>query len=954
MSRYRLVVLILLIFSQLYVSAQDNADREKQFISNTRQLIYEGKRSGEGYFSDDGKLMSFQSERDDSNPFYQIYLLNLESGDINRVSPGYGKTTCSFPQWHGNRVIFASTHLDPKAKEKQKEELDFRATGKKRRYSWDYDTTMDIFSANRDGSDIKRLTTAQGYDAEGGVSPDGKKIVFCSNRSAYDHKLTAEEKKFLEVDPSYFGEIYIMNFDGTGQTRLTNKPGYDGGPFFSPDGKRILWRHFSEDGMIANVYTMNLDGSDVRQITDFKCMSWAPYFYPTGDYIIFACNKQGFDNFELYAVDAAGKKEPVRVTYTAGFDGLPVFSPDGKKLAWTSTRTSSGAAQLFMADWNNQAMLDALAAAPLRGAEGQAPNFKPEIDVTELRTKVTYLASDELEGRMTGSKGAKLAAEYAVSDFTKLGLQPAGSNKGFLSEFTYIAGAHEDKQHCSLTSGSKSFAIDSDFVPCPFTMNGDASGDVVFAGYGIKTPDKSSIEYNSYSSLDVKNKMVLVLDGIPTNMQDDDRKALIQYSSFRYKALVARELGAKAILYIDADGHGIGFSTQDNTPGNSGILAAEITANVANSLLVAKSTNLTEVLKSFENPHGSHEFDLPNTTLKVSLKVDKQESTDNNVVGMIPANKPTDSYIIIGGHYDHLGYGETSSLARSDAERKQIHHGADDNASGASTVMELAEYFAQLKKDNPSLFTRNVVFVLWSGEELGLMGSAYFIQHPPIDLKKVDAYLNFDMVGRLKDNKLIMQGIGSSTEWKRILEKKNVAAGFNLILQDDPYVPTDAMSLYQGEVPVLCFFTGIHDDYHRPTDTADKIDYDGMQRIATFAANITKELLKTDVNLPYAKVAMSQSQSEASRGFTVYLGTIPDYTAEVEGVKLSGVREGGPADKAGIKKDDIIIGLAGKDIKNIYDYTYILGDLKPGEKVTMVVMRNGKKVNIDVTPEAKK
>ncbi len=243
--------------------------------------------------------------------------------------------------------------------------------------------------------------------------------------------------------------------------------------------------------------------------------------------------------------------------------------------------------------------------------------------------------------------------------------------------------------------------------------------------------------------------------------------------------------------------------------------------------------------------------------------------------------------------------------------------------------------------------------MLWSGEEVGLMGSAYFTQHSPVDIKKITSYLNFDMVGRLKDNKLVMQGVGSAPEWKKILEKKNVAAGFDLVLQDDPYVPTDAMSLYEAGVPVLCFFTGMHEDYHRPTDTPDKIDYEGMKRIDVFAANIISELMKSPP-LTYAKVEMSASQSASGRGFTVFLGTIPDYTAQVEGVKLAGVREGGPADKAGIKKDDILIGLAGKEIKNIYDYTYILGDLKPGEKVIMVIMRDGKKMNIDVVPEAKK
>jgi Tol biopolymer transport system component len=315
---------LLILASVVHAEESPQSDR---FLANERQLIYEGKRSGEGYFSTDGTKLIFQSERDDANPFYQIFTLDFESGDTARVSPGMGKTTCSFFVRGTKRVIFASTHHDPEALAKQKSELEFRASGKTRRYSWDYDATMDIFSANADGTDIVQLTDARGYDAEGSVSPDGKKIVFCSLRSAYDHELNAEEKSLLEKDTAWFGEIYIMNADGSDQRRLTNTPGYDGGPFFSPDGQRIIWRRFDASGMNADIFTMKLDGSDVRRLTDFKAMSWAPYFHPTGDYVIFTSNKLGFENFELFLVDAAGAKEPVRVTFTPGFDGLRCSRP---------------------------------------------------------------------------------------------------------------------------------------------------------------------------------------------------------------------------------------------------------------------------------------------------------------------------------------------------------------------------------------------------------------------------------------------------------------------------------------------------------------------------------------------------------------------------------------------------------------------------------------------------
>src|SRR6476646_4636642 len=376
--------------------AADDAVQENRFLSNTRQLVFEGKRSGEGYFSPDGHKLIFQSEREPGNPFYQQYILDLETGETTRVSPGKGKTTCGFFQPGTGRVLFASTQADPDAESKQKAELEFRASGKQRRYSWDYDATFDIFSAKQDGRDAVNLTHSPGYDAEGSYSPDGKQIVFCSLRSAFPvEKLPADQRDRYEKDPAWFGDIYIMNADGSNIRRLTTEPGYDGGPFFSPDGKRIVWRHFEENGAIADVWTMRLDGSDKRRVTDFKSMSWAPFSHPSEKYFIFTSNKFGFENFELFLVDAMGEHEPVRVTFTPGFDGLPVFSPDGKKLCWTSGRTGDGKSQLFIADWNDAAARAALGAAPKRGeAEAAGVSPSPSAGITDPGYSAEIRASD--------------------------------------------------------------------------------------------------------------------------------------------------------------------------------------------------------------------------------------------------------------------------------------------------------------------------------------------------------------------------------------------------------------------------------------------------------------------------------------------------------------------------------------------------------------------------------
>lgn len=339
---------------------------EDDFLSRVRRLTYEGPRAGEGYFSADGTKMVLQSEREEGNPFYQIYLLDLATGDSELVSPGIGKTTCAFINPVSGAVQFASTHHDPSSIRYQEEELAFRASGQERRYSWDYDPEMDIYVAEKGSERPRRLTDTRGYDAEGSYSADGEWIVFSSNRWAYDNELSAEQEQLLEVDPAYFADIFVMRADGSEQRQLTDVPGYDGGPFFFPDGSRIIWRQFDESGLRADVWSMNPDGSDKQRLTDFGALSWAPYVHPSLRYVLFASNKLGFQNFELFMVDIDGVKEPVQVTYSDGFDGLPVPSPDGAMLAWTSQRHGEKGAQIFMGRWNHERALDALAAAPAR------------------------------------------------------------------------------------------------------------------------------------------------------------------------------------------------------------------------------------------------------------------------------------------------------------------------------------------------------------------------------------------------------------------------------------------------------------------------------------------------------------------------------------------------------------------------------------------------------------
>ncbi|MBL4659666.1 MAG: PD40 domain-containing protein [Alcanivoracaceae bacterium] len=347
------------------MTANEQATTQTQaptlFLTEINQLTFAGKRSGEGYFSADGTQLIFQSERLNDNPFYQIFKMDLELGDVEMISNGIGKTTCSWIHPNGEQLLYASTHLDAEAKHKQLDELDFRASGKERRYSWDYDENYDLFV--KDSKGTQQLTTERGYDAEASYSADGQWIAFSSNRNAYNAKaqnMSEAETKTFSIDPAFMMDIFIMKADGTEVKQLTTHKGYDGGPFFSPDSKKIVWRRFSADGMKAEIYTMNIDGNDKKQLTRTNNMSWAPFYHPSQKYIIYTSNKNGFANFELYIVDTAGKHQPIRASNMEGFDGLPVFTPAGDELYWTRKKDNNNVSQIFRANWNHQAALKAL------------------------------------------------------------------------------------------------------------------------------------------------------------------------------------------------------------------------------------------------------------------------------------------------------------------------------------------------------------------------------------------------------------------------------------------------------------------------------------------------------------------------------------------------------------------------------------------------------------------
>ncbi len=1108
-------------------TAAEAATKEGALLKRTRQLTFEGKRTGEGYFDATGSRIVFQSERHEGNPFYQIYLMDLETGDTERISPGQGKTTCAWIHPTADRVLFASTHGDAKSVAKQQYTLRMQKSGyrstyrtepgnatgttrvvvtelppkvelgavrgqvqelvtetgldglvsfgltslvgtkpdeqrllslvfkgdaaaakagmeklfaetqlqSKPRYSWDYDKQYEIYDFDRKTGEYTNLTNALGYDAEGSWSPDGKLVAFASNRNAYARTLSDEERKKFETDPAWAMDIFVMNADGSNVKQLTNVPGYDGGPFFSADGKKICWRRFSEDGLTAEIMTMNIDGSDQKQLTKIKAMSWAPYFHPSGEYLIFTTNRHGFGNFELYLVSADGG-EPVRVTYTDKFDGLPCFTPDGERLSWTTQRGSSGNSQLFVADWDHKKarQLLGIGSDSATGRRGKiVTNTRPEFAPADVVQHVEYLCQPKLNGRMTGTEGAKLATEYVANYFDALGLKPAGTKGNWYQPFEFTAGARLGKDN-SLVAAGKMLSVGKDWQPAAFSAEGrvEKSG-VVFAGYGLTAPKKGDLEeYDSFVHLDVKDKWVVVFRFLPEDVSDAMRQHLSKPDPLRYKAMLARDRGARGLIVVSGPTSQVRRQLvplkYDGASGSS-LPVISVTDDVAAEWLKLAGKNLGQLQKKLDAGGMMMGFELPGLQLAASIDVQTIRSDGRNVLGRLQfGDKPTEQVVVVGAHIDHLGKGPSSSSLAKEAERGGIHYGADDNASGVAAMLEVAEYFSNNRDKLAAKSHRDIVFAAWSGEELGLLGSKHYVTNYPVPMshghghappahganphaaapkghaapnphaagkkpnphapakadakanphaanphasgKKappltamqmhsarttqsiypyVAACLNMDMVGRMED-KLILQGIGSSEAWRGEIERRNAVVGLNLKLQEDCDLPTDASSFYKGGVPILAAFTGSHKDYHTPRDTPNKLNYEGAAQIAKFMALVTRSLVLREKPIAYKVHNTKVTGGGTKANLRAYLGTVPDYGEEVKGVLIGEPTKGAPAAEAGMKGGDVIVELAGRKIENIYDYTYAIEALKIGKETSVTVNRNGKRIKLKITP----
>jgi Zn-dependent M28 family amino/carboxypeptidase len=581
-------------------------------------------------------------------------------------------------------------------------------------------------------------------------------------------------------------------------------------------------------------------------------------------------------------------------------------------------------------------------------AQTQAPASAPS-----TRAYVETLASEKFAGREAGSSGERGAGDYIAAQLTRLGARPLPGRQDMFMSFDFTAGSRDGGSQLSM--GTLRFTAPADVVALSFSDDATVSAPAVFAGYGIVVPESQNFGYDSYATLDVKDKAVVVLRYFPEDADKETKSILARYSDLRYKALAARQRGAKALLVVTGPrspnaGQTVPI-TFDTALAGSGIPAASISGKAAAALFGSRSLESVQKELDSGNPHAAG-FALDGVTVELATRLVREKRTARNVVAYLPATSAVSGvekpWIVIGAHYDHLGLGRNGNSLATGADAGKPHVGADDNASGSAAVLAVVEGVARQK-----VRRRHLAIALWSAEELGLIGSSAFVNAPPIPVNDIAAYLNFDMVGRMQDNKLAVQATGSSATWASLVERANVAAGFNLTLQPDPYQPTDVATFNQASVPSLNFTTGAHLDYHKPSDTADKINYEDLNRIADFATAIATRLIESEQAPQFVKVEQS-SQTVNRTGVRVFTGTVPDYAAEAKGLLLGGVIGGGPAEQAGLQKGDVIVEIAGQTIANIYDYTYALELLKIGEPVKVVYMRGPDRRETTLTPAARR
>ncbi|MBT8492695.1 MAG: M20/M25/M40 family metallo-hydrolase, partial [Deltaproteobacteria bacterium] len=860
-------------------------------LANIVQLTRDADENAEAYWSPDGKQLIFQSSR---APYGcdQIYTMPaLEQSEPKLVSTGKGRTTCAYFTHDQQRIIYSSTHeansaCPPKPDMSQG-------------YVWPIYAGYEIYSAKPDGSDLVNLSNSPGYDAEATVCPVDGSIIFTSTR---DGDL----------------ELYRMDADGKNVKRLTSTPGYDGGAFFSADCKQIVWRASRPTGdALADyqrllgkglvrpskleVFVANADGSDARQVTYLGAASFGPYLHPDGKRILFSTNHPNprGREFDIWAIDTDGTNLE-RITHAPGFDGFPMFSPDGKKLAFGSNRgqAKDGQTDVYVADW----------------IEG-LPAKQEQLAADRIKTDIDWLADDAREGRGVGTEGIDQAAEWIAEHFEAAGLEPAAGG-AFLQTLEVPISVKAGPKTALVVNGK---AVPSNaFRPASISSSAAIRGQTAFVGYGIVD---AKLGIDDYRGKSVKGRIAVVQRFVPKSKVFQDEKVSRRLSDMHFKAFLARERGAIGVIFVDR----AGAKSKDEADLPALGLARQ--GNVGIPVVIAK--------------HDPALVARRGARVAVEVELVKEMRKTHNVVG-VRRGKGTGESVVIGAHYDHLGYGDESSL---EPGVRAVHNGADDNASGTAVLIEIARQLEQTGG-------RDVYFIAFTAEELGLLGARHFVTSPPPGFKlgKVAAMINMDMVGRMRRNQVSVLGGATAPEWKALVQKTCDESGIQCSIGGSGYGPSDQTAFYGEGIPVLHFFTGAHGDYHKTTDDSDRINAAGAARIAKAITSLAIMTTQPGQKLSYQRIPAPLPVGDA-RSWGASLGTIPDYAdaGKGGGMRLAGVRPGGPAEKAGLMKGDVLIGLGPRDIKTVRDLVYVLRDAKPGQRVKATVVRGGKKLVLPVT-----
>ncbi|MCK4662158.1 MAG: M20/M25/M40 family metallo-hydrolase [Bacteroidales bacterium] len=564
--------------------------------------------------------------------------------------------------------------------------------------------------------------------------------------------------------------------------------------------------------------------------------------------------------------------------------------------------------------------------------------LKPEIDY--IKKHVEFLASDSLKGRKPGTVESKIAAEYILEQFKSNGLVPMG-DKGF--QYFNVVTDVKTGENNYFSFNDFEGVLNNDFIPFSFSENKSVEANVVFAGYGFDIKS-DSITWNDYNDIVVKDKWVMILRGDPE--LDNPNSIFIKYSIDRHKVLIAKDKGAAGVLLIS----GAEMEKKDElislyydqTSGGAGVPVINIKREVADKILEESDKTIESLEKTLNTNKKPNSFDLE-IKVKASSEIIKTYVQTQNVIAIIEGNDPElkNEYIFIGAHYDHLGFGGQGTSSRK-KDTVAVHNGADDNASGVAGVIELTKKLSLIKDD----IKRSIVFMTFGAEEMGLLGSKYFVNNPLVEIDNITTMFNFDMIGRLKpDNKTVtIGGSGTSEESDSLIMQFAKDRIFKVNLSPDGYGPSDHASFYANDIPVFFISTGAHEDYHTPEDDVDKLDFKGETAIIDFAYELILNITNCDKKLTFSESG-SKISYRHGRGLKIVLGIIPDFaSSEKNGLGVDGVKKGGPADLGGMKKGDIIIAINGQAVTNIYDYMYRLANLKHGETAIVEVLRNEEKI----------